>query len=186
MITRYGLVAVLCVGLLPACADSSDSKKKKPFVFNSDPVTLYSRVDRMGMPAINIAAITSKDAYNEADPTDDAAGTFVTEITNNIDALHTALDDDLTGLSLTPCLTADCVTQGAPLIIPDTLKIDTTTMAGFPNGRTPTDPVMDITLAVVLLDLTVHPVDLFATLPLNPPANDLPFQGTFPYLADPH
>ena len=45
---------------------------------------------------------------------------------------------------------------------------------------------MDVTLAVVLLDLGVHDVTLFAGLPLNPPANDKAFPSTFPYLATPH
>ena len=34
----------------------------------------YTRVDRMGMPAIATAVIASKDAYNNADPGDDAGG----------------------------------------------------------------------------------------------------------------
>ena len=156
-----------------------------PFVFADDAPDAYTRVDRMGMPAINTAVISSKDAYNAADPTDDVAGMFVKEIIANVDGLHVALDDDLMGLKLTPCATADCVGQAAPLVVPDTLKIDTQGAAGFPNGRTFADPVMDVTLAVVLLDLTTHPVDLFATLPLNPPANDLAFGGQFPYLASP-
>ena len=43
-----------------------------------------------------------------------------------------------------------------------------------------------ITLAAVLIDLSVHPLSLFADLPLNPPENDVPFKSEFPYLADPH
>ncbi|MEN0060829.1 MAG: DUF4331 family protein [Myxococcota bacterium] len=157
-----------------------------PFVFATDPATAYARVDRMGMPAINTAVITSKDLYNAADPTDDANGDFVAEITTNVTALHDALDDDLTGASLTPCAPMDCVTQAAPLVVPDHLTIDPSGAAAFPNGRGLPDPVMDVTLAVVLLDLGTHPVDVLATLPLNPPANDLPFGSGFPYLANAH
>lgn len=166
-------------------ADTGDTTDA--FVFAADAPSAYTRVDRMGMPAINTAVITSKDAYNAADPADDAAGMFVKEIVASLTGLHAALDDDLAGLKLTPCIADDtCVSQAAPLVVPDTLSIDTAGAAGFPNGRTLPDPVMDVTLAVVLLDLSVHPVDLFATLPLNPTANDLAFDSAFPYLAAAH
>jgi Domain of unknown function (DUF4331) len=156
------------------------------YAFATDAPAAYTRVDRNGMPAINTAVIVSKDDYNAADPADDANGDFVPEITASIEGLHTALDDDLMGLGLTPCAPADCVTQGAPLVVPDTIKIDPAMPAGFPNGRTPTDPVIDLTLAVVLLDLTVHEVDTLAGVPVNPPANDKEFLAEFPYLAAPH
>ena len=48
------------------------------------------------------------------------------------------------------------------------------------------DPVIDVTLAVILLDLTVHPADTLSGVPLNPPANDVPFGSDFPYLAPAH
>ena len=158
------------------------------YLFASTDPGDYERVDRMGMPAIATAVITSKDAYNAADPTDDAAGTFVDEIIANVDFFHTALDDDLTGAGLVPCATADCVNFTAPFVVPDTLKIDTSMGAGFPNGRGLTDPVMDVTLALVLLDMTAEGQDpgTLAGLPLNPPANDIPFGTVFPYLATPH
>ena len=77
--------------------------------------------------------------------------------------------------------------QAGPLIVPDTLKIDTAVAAGFPNGRKLPDKVIDITLAVILLDLGVggQTAGTLAGLPLNPPANDKPFGSTFPYLAAP-
>ncbi len=164
------------------------------FVFADDLADAFTRVDRMGMPAIATAVITSKDAYNAADPSDDAAGTFVGEITTNVTGLHTALDDDLVGLGLTPCAAANCVAQAAPLVVPDTLKINPAMPAGFPNGRALVDPVIDVTLAVVLLDLT-NPVGCggagctaltLAGVPVNPPANDEEFSADFPYLAAPH
>lgn len=86
-----------------------------------------------------------------------------------------------------PCA-VQTVGEGGPtvlsLVIPDTLSIDTEADAGFPNGRRLADQAMDITLAVVLLDLTMHPADTFAALPLNPVANDVEFNAEFPYLAD--
>ncbi len=143
-----------------------------------------SRVDRMGMPAVATAVITSKNAYNQANPSDDAAGAFVSEIVANVGAIHAALDDDLTGLGLTPCATGDCVNQAAPFVVPDLIRIDPSQASGFPNGRRLTDTAIDITLALVLLDLDVHSVTTL--IGVNPTAGDLPFSGTFPYLAAPH
>ena len=169
---------------------TDNTTEDDPFVFAVDPPEAYARVDRMGMPAIATAVITSKDNYNAADPSDDAAGTFVGEIVANVTAVHAALDDDLTSLGLTPCggsatepTVGACIDQAAPLVVPDTLTLDVSAAAGFPNGRALPDQVIDLTLAVVLLDLSVHDVTTFAGLPLNPPANDLPFPADFPYLA---
>ena len=166
------------------------------WAFRTDDPGDYTRVDRMGMPAVATALIndlagTNKNAYNDGDPVADAAGSFVPELVANIDGLHAALDDDLIGLGLVPCTGGaggSCVSQGAPLIIPDTLTIDTSAPAGFPNGRTLPDPVIDVTLAVVLLDLSAPGQDAttLAGVPLNPAANDVEFLDTFPYLAAPH
>jgi hypothetical protein len=158
------------------------------YEFATDPPTAYTRVDRAGMPAVNTAVIPmeKKDGYNQADPSDDAAMMFVPDIVASVEFLHTALDDDLMGLSLTPCAPDVCVMQGAPLVVPDTLQIDPAAAAGFPNGRQPTDQVIDLTLAVLLLDLSVHAVDTLAGVPVNPPANDKAFLPSFPYFAEPH
>jgi len=159
-----------------------------PFVFDETPADQLTKVDRMGMPAINTAVITSKDDYNAASPADDANGDFVAEIVANIEGFHMALDGELMGAGLTPCPTMECVEVAAPFVVPDTLKIDLAGTAGFPNGRKLADPVMDVTLALVLLDIKngTHGVTTLAELPLNPPANDKAFLGDFPYLADPH
>jgi hypothetical protein len=160
------------------------------FIFRTDAPDTYTRVDRKGMPAVATALISSKDAYNAGSPVGDADpnNPFVAEIVASLTAYHTALDDDLTTAGLTPCDVNTCVAQGGPLILPDTLKIDTSGTSGFPNGRKLADPVMDVTLAVVLLDLSVHAVD--ALVGVNPTANDLgvegAFLGTFPYLHPPH
>lgn len=73
----------------------------------------------------------------------------------------------------------------AQAVVPDTLTIDLSKASGFPNGRKLPDPVIDVTLAVIFLDLTRHAPDVLAKLPLNPPANDAAFRATFPYLAPP-
>ena len=73
----------------------------------------------------------------------------------------------------------------AQAVVPDTLTIDLTAPSGFPNGRRLPDPVIDVTLAVIFLDLTQNAPDTLAKLPLNPPANDVAFRSAFPYLATP-
>ena len=73
----------------------------------------------------------------------------------------------------------------ASLVIPDTLTIDFSLPSRFPNGRALPDPVIDRFLAMIFLDLTKHPITTFASVPVNPPANDRPFRAEFPYLALP-
>lgn len=70
----------------------------------------------------------------------------------------------------------------ASLVIPDTVKLNFGLASGFPNGRQLNDPVIDVVLAVLLLDLTKHSPATFANLPLNPPA-DSPVTATFPFFA---
>lgn len=176
--------------------------------FRTEATDEYTRVDRMGMPAVSTALVSSgmKNAYNDADPARDAAGEFVSELAANLTAIHGALDDDLEDLGLSPCSMVETV-NGLPecfgqevapgvtvasLVLPDTLRIDPKAPAGFPNGRTLVDPVIDVTLAVILLKLGATCGDgncgaaTLADPPLNPPANDRAFDANFPYLASPH
>src|SRR5262249_54870410 len=137
------------------------------------------------MPAVNVALITDKDAYNQSGPDNSA---FVDDMTAAVTGIHMALDDDLMGAGLVPCAVDVCMGQAAPLVVPDTLKIDTTMAAGFPNGRLLTDPVMDVTLAVLLLDLSMggQTAGTLAGVPINPTANDVAFETAFPYVAAKH
>jgi len=209
MIKKLNKTTLLAIGLtavLTACNsndDSDDDMTEVPppvdgevaeFAFSSAEPSAYTRVDRAGMPAISTALIASKDSYNQSNPTDDIAGTFVPEILASLDFLHGALDDQLLGLGLTPCTvvgdgTGTCAQFAVPLILPDTMKIDTTAAAGFPNGRMLADPVIGVTLAVALLELTGDPaphtaLDLVGAL--NPAANDKEFLPEFPFVAAPH
>ncbi|PRQ10027.1 DUF4331 family protein [Enhygromyxa salina] len=165
-----------------------DGDSPDPIVYADNAAEDYTRVDRMGMPAINTVLITLKDEYNAADPADDGAFMVVNEITTNLLALHGALDEDLYESMRTPCAVSDCVAQAAPLIIPDTLKIDLESENTFPNGRALADPVMDVILAVILLDLLGDPGQDATTLVgvLNPTQNDVAFLDEFPYLAPPN
>jgi hypothetical protein len=164
------------------------------FDFRTDDFAMYTREDAMGMPAVSTALIPTamKDSYQQMTP--DTAS-FAPAALMTLAGLHMALDDDLTGLSLTPCVAAACATQRvggvsgpmvSELVIPDTLKIDTGMAAGFPNGRMLPDQVIDITLAVILLDMTVHNPGTLAGVPVNPDENDVAYLTEFPYLAAPH
>jgi hypothetical protein len=75
------------------------------FAFRTDPASAYTRVDRMGMPAVSTALIGSsqKEPYNDADPVNDANGDFVPELSAQLTGLTNALADDLVGAGLTPC-----------------------------------------------------------------------------------
>lgn len=185
--------------------------------FRTDAAGAYTRVDRMGMPAVSTALIPSarKNAYNDATPTDDAGLMFAMDALGVLTGVHAALDDDITGAGLTPCsmtmtrmlpgipvpvplCAAQAVAGGGPpvvsLVVPDTLQINPAADAGFPNGRRLADPVIDVTLAVILLDLESPTgcggsgctAGTLAALPLNPGANDSAFLTEFPYLAAAH
>jgi hypothetical protein len=181
-------VTVSLLAIAIGCGMDKHSDPSADFHFASDPASAYVQVDRVGMPAVATAVITSKNSYNNASPADDASGLFVPQIQSNVGAIHTKLDDDLTAAGLTPASTGTSLAQAGPLIVPDTLKIDTGAASGFPNGRKLPDPVVDVTLAVVLLDLGVggQSATTLAGLPLNPPANDKAFSSSFPYLATAH
>lgn len=175
------------------------------FEFNMAAPDTFVRVDRMGMPAVSTAlAFTDEEkaAYNDANPSDDAALTFATVLITNLGAIHGLLDgvlEDTAGV--TPCsmdpdtshpldlpfCIAQTIGDGGPsvvsIVVPDTLTLDTEGTTTFPNGRALADPVIDVTLAVILLDLTVNTaLDLVGT---NPAANDIAFRDAFPYLAAP-
>lgn len=88
-------------------------------------------------------------------------------------------------LDVTPCLTQQVTPtrKVADLVVPDVLQLDLAAAQGFPNGRRLNDPVIDIILAAIFLDLKVHPADTFAKIPLNPSGPDVPQPAGFPYLA---
>ena len=167
-----------------AAEEAGETEADDAFEIADDPASAYTRVDRLGMPGVATALITDKDAYNAGDPSDDEA--FVAEITTAVETVHAALDDDVMAAGLTPCAPADCVAAAAPLVVPDTIQIDASMPSGFPNGRRLDDPVMDVVLGLLMLDLEAHPVTTLAELPLNPPANDKAFSEAFPYLAPRH
>ncbi len=92
-----------------------------------------------------------------------------------------------TAFDVTPCLN-QLVVPGrtlANLVVPDVLNLDVTKPSAFPNGRQYLDPVIDVTLAVIFLDLSKHSATTFSTIPLGPNGVDQPLPNTFPFLAPP-
>ncbi len=100
-------------------------------------------------------------------------------------------------LNIEPCFSQE-VAPGITvqdLLTRDTLRLDLSKPAGFPNGRRLQDPVIDLTLAYFFLDLRVHRIDDLAKLAVNPPANadvigpngaPLGFLTSFPYVLPAH
>jgi hypothetical protein len=183
--------------------DDSDSSGGDDggYQFADDPYDAYEQIDRHAAVEAGTAGIAAseglgfnpgsdisiRDAYNASNPAEDAAGEWLAEITQSVTFFHAALDDDIEGLELVPASVETALAQAGPVIVPDTIKYDPSMPTSYPNGRTLEDPVVDITLAAVLLELgPEQPLSFFADLPLNPPANDVPFKKEFPYLADPH
>jgi hypothetical protein len=100
-------------------------------------------------------------------------------------------------LNVEPCFN-QTVAPGitvASLLTRDTLRLDMSKANGFPNGRRLQDPVIDLTLAYVFIDLSRHELDSLAKLAINPPTNAdnfdaagnvIGFKTDFPYVNDPH
>lgn len=93
-----------------------------------------------------------------------------------------------------PCFTqtiqgqTDATSTLQKVIIPDTLKLDLATATRWPNGRHPADPVVDLLLATLFLDMNAsgQGPNTLANIPLDPPSNDKPFSLEFPFLAAPN
>lgn len=124
-----------------------------------------SQVDRTGFPAISTAFVANgddKDAFNLGEPADDEAD-FLGVLTTTIMNRYGLDQPSATGL--------------ADFVLPDVMPLGD--LSGFPNGRAPTDDVIDIELFLIFgagTPLSSDGVD----------ANDRAFQATFPYLAPPH
>jgi hypothetical protein len=109
---------------------------------------LDSQVDRMGRPAINTVFIpsASKNAFNTGKPRHDARDF------------------------------SQFLGPFAGVLLPDILTVDTSSAAGFLNGRQLADDVIDIELGLIFGPGSSDCVD----------SNDVAFNTTFPYLADAH
>lgn len=160
-----------------------------PYQFRIEPAERFVRVDRMGQPAVGTALLSrapgsrpegdnQRDALNRGDPADDVS--FIPEMLATLRTLLQQLGPALREAGLTPCSSGEgsainldqCVSQVAPVIVPDVVSYNLEAPVGWPNGRAFDDPVVDRLLALALLDLRVHGIDLLFSLPLNPPGNE--------------
>jgi hypothetical protein len=87
----------------PPLADTTGTN----FNFRTDPVSAFTRVDRMGMPAVATAVIASsvKTPYNDASPSDDETNRFLPDIRAQLTVLANVLADDWQSRGLTICAT---------------------------------------------------------------------------------
>jgi hypothetical protein len=145
-----------------------------------------SQIDRMGRPAIATVFIpnnpippdrvtdgkpSAKSAFNHTDPVDDQAlwrGEVVDSLTT-LFSLNDATDPN-------PGDDAAQIQGLANFLLPDILTVDTSSSAGFPNGRQPNDDVIDTELGLIS--------EGAVTTDCVPPDNTLPVG--FPYLGSPN
>lgn len=149
------------------------------------PQTTFVQVDRMAIPAVNTALIpsASKDAFNQADPKNDAANyrataqASITGLRAAVNAVPGFPPEDGGADSIPPATLA-------AILIPDVVTIDFSQPVAFPNGRRLQDDVVDAAVGLVLnrgmvLQGGGGVSDAIA-------ANDQPFLSAFPYLAAPN
>jgi hypothetical protein len=117
------------------------------------------QIDRMGRPAINTVfehTDAGKDAFNSGIPRNDQRD------------FHQDVFDTLIALGNTPAY-AEAVTN---ILLPDILTFNTSSSAGFLNGRQLADDVIDTELFVISN----------GAVTTDCVANDSTFSNTFPYL----
>ncbi len=116
--------------------------------------------DRKGRPAINTVLLPSalKNRFNATQPVNDMAN------------FGSAVRTSLLGLGNSPDRAATLLA----VLLPDILTVDTSSNAGFLNGRQPSNDVIDAELSLLTNGaVTGDRVN----------ANDKPFPSEFPYLA---
>jgi len=174
----------------------------------------FTQVSRLGMPLVNevVAPLGAKDAFNASKPADDAQflpAVEEPEVAGLIPQLYPGVTvpegprDDivsifLTGIpdvnqpeDVTPSEMIRLTTSIAPTPLDqqDRLGLLAGQNDGFPNGRRLVDDVYDVELRALAGGTPFTPD--FDRAPNNAltdgvDANDLPFLGSFPYLAPPH
>jgi hypothetical protein len=120
------------------------------------------QIDRNGRPVINTVFVPGpmKDAFNQTNPVNDLSlfrNTFITSAM--------ALGNNATRAAFL-----------ADFLLPDILTLDTSSAAGFPNGRRLEDDVIDTSLNLVSNGAITR----------DCVANDTTFRTTFPYWAGPN
>ena len=144
---------------LPSSMLTADSTHPKIGVWASTNADA-TRIDRMGRPAINTVFNHGEDKnrFNAGDPVNDWRD-FGSSFVSTLTTLGAA---DPNGL--------------AHFLLPDILTYDTSSSAGFPNGRRLSDDVIDTELSLITNGkITGDCV-----------GNDSTFSNTFPYLGSPN
>ncbi len=146
---------------------------------------VIEQLDREGVPAVNVALtpFNQKNAYNLGSPQQDAAGVFAPGIVATLQALGTS-PANITLLASIAVQNGDLLRLN--ITIPNTGSGGgDNPAAAFPNGRRLKDDVIDTLLNIITNGL-VTPQTISTPGGDNVPANDVPFQNTFPFLALPH
>ncbi len=129
-----------------------------------------TQIDRMGRPAINTVFIpnnvfepsgtepSQRNAFNAGKPRSDQRD-FRGEVVDTLEIFYGAGNPTVDGL--------------ADFLLPDILTVDTSSTAGFPNGRGLADDVIDIELGLVTN----------GAVTTDCVADDSAFSTSFPYLA---
>ena len=169
------ILASLLAGPYTAIVDGANGAKGVAVVEVFD-LESTPQVDRMGVPAVNVALVpfARKDEYNASNPGEDAAGRFAGDILATLQALGT----DNTSINI---LANIAVTKGDMLRLTLTtqntgLGGGTNASAAFPNGRRVQDDTIDTILT--LINNRIPLGDGVAT-------NDVQIPSVFPYLANP-
>jgi len=154
---------------------------QKTLTYNSDGTTKRTgksrQVDRMGNPAVNVALIpfARKNEYNASNTRYDAKGKFAADIIATLKSLGTD-DAHISTLSNVALLKGDFLRLD--------LTVENSGFAGgtnaracYPNGRRPSDDVIDTILTIIANGTPFGD---------SVNGNDVPYRNKFPFLAEPH
>jgi hypothetical protein len=191
----------------PVIGVFANTYRRQDTVIQSDGARIGSGewvgVSRLGMPLVNevVVPLGAKDRFNASKPADDAQflpKVINPELANLIPVLYPGVEvptevpfglgtggrEDVATVFLTGI---PGVNQPANVVPSEMLRLNTATPSSFPNGRLPSDDVVDTELRVlagVLADgFNVSPNNLLGD---GVDANDVDFLAQFPYLGLPH
>ena len=175
----------------------------------------FVQVSRLGMPLVNevVIPVGLKDYFNSSKPTQDPAALPLVQdpelphLLNLVYGLDIPDSDPNTAGIQRADLISVFLTGVAGLNMPDgvtaseqlrlnmsidpcsamcsTLGVIGGDLAGFPNGRRLSDDIIDVSLRVVLGVLLPDHQAIADTIGDGVDANDVPFNGQFPYVAYP-
>jgi hypothetical protein len=137
----------------------------------------FRQVDRAAIPAVNVALIpfARKNEFNAATAADVAKGAFSDDIVASLKSLGTN-DANIDTLATVVVKTGDYLRLN--LNIPNTGNGGgTNPEAAFPNGRRPSDDVIDTILTIIANG---------TPLTDNANVNDVPLRNSFPFFGEAH